>query len=78
MEKLEKKMNDLEILKKSMLIFEKMKDINEKEEKRKKEIEDKLNHKFTKNPQNLKWILIQQMIPLEEMIFLKFLYLLKI
>ena len=55
MEKLEKKMNDLEILKKSMLIFEKMKDINEKEEKRKKEIEDKLNHKFTKNPQNLKY-----------------------
>ena len=55
MEKLEKKMNDLEILKKSMLIFEKMKDINEKEEKRKKEIEDKLNHKFNKNPQNLKY-----------------------
>ena len=55
MEKLEKKMNEMEILKKSMLIFEKMKDINEKDEKRKKEIEDKLNHKFTKNPQNLKY-----------------------
>lgn len=55
MEKLEKKMNEMEVLKKSMLIFEKMKDINEKDEKRKKEIEDKLNHKFTKNPQNLKY-----------------------
>ena len=54
-EKLQEKMNDMENIKKSMIIFEKMKDFNEKEEKRKKEIEEKLNHKFIKNPQNLKY-----------------------
>ena len=48
-------MNDMEDIKKSMIIFEKMKVFNEKEEKRKKEIEEKLNHKFIKNPQNLKY-----------------------
>lgn len=37
-EKLQEKMNDMENIKKSMIIFEKMKDFNEKEEKEKKKL----------------------------------------
>lgn len=53
-EKMEKKMNDIENLNR-LLLSEKMKDIGEISEKRKKEIDEKLNHKFIKNPQNLKF-----------------------
>ena len=54
LEKIETKMNQIENLNK-LLIVEKMKDINNISEKREKEIDEKINHKFTKNPQKLKY-----------------------
>ena len=53
-EKMEKKMNDIENLNK-LLLSDKMKDIGNISEKRNKEKDEKLNHKFVKNPQNLKF-----------------------
>ena len=53
-EQMEKKINDIENLNK-LLLSEKMKDFGIFSEKRNKEKDEKLNHKFIKNPQNLKF-----------------------
>ena len=52
--KMEIKMNDIENLNR-LLLSEKIKDLGEIYEKKKNENKEKLNHKFLKNPQNLKF-----------------------
>ena len=47
-------MNDIENLNR-LLLSEKMKDLGEIGEKRKKENDEKVNHKYVKNPQNFKF-----------------------